>query len=248
MKALITGASSGIGREMAIYLSEQGIDLVLVAREKDKLEEVQKQIKTKCEIICMDLGDAENCINLYNKFGNIDILINNAGFGTCGDFSETDLITELNMISTNVCAVHTLTKLFLSNMKKNNYGYILNVSSIAGFLPGPKMATYHATKAYVLKLTQSIYEELRQSGYNIKISCLCPGPIKTPFLEKANVKFKTKLMTSKYVAEYAIDNMFKGKYMIIPGGNNKVIRFLSKIVPEKIAGKIVGKSLTKRNS
>lgn len=248
MKALVTGASSGIGKEMALYLSEQGIELVLVAREQDKLEEVQKQIKTKCEIICMDLGDAENCINLYKKVGNIDILINNAGFGTCGDFSETDLITELNMISTNVCAVHTLTKLFLADMKRNNSGYILNVSSIAGFLPGPKMATYHATKAYVLKLTQSIYEELCQGGYNIKISCLCPGPIKTPFLEKANVKFRTKLMTSKYVAEYAIDNMFKGKYMIIPGGNNKAIRFLSKIVPEKIAGKIVGKSLAKRNS
>ena len=248
MKALITGASSGIGKEMALYLSEQGIDLVLVAREQDKLEEVQKQIKTKSEIICMDLGDAENCINLYKQVGKVDILINNAGFGTCGDFTETDLITELNMISTNVCAVHTLTKLFLADMKENNSGYILNVSSIAGFLPGPQMATYHATKAYVLKLTQSIYEELKQGGYNIKISCLCPGPIKTPFLEKANVKFKTKLMTSKYVAEYAIDNMFKGKYMIIPGGNNKIIRFLSKIVPENIAGKIVGKSLTKRNS
>lgn len=246
MKALITGASSGIGKEMALYLSEQGIDLVLVAREQDKLEEVQKQIKTKSEIICMDLGDAENCINLYKQVGKVDILINNAGFGTCGDFTETDLITELNMISTNVCAVHTLTKLFLADMKENNSGYILNVSSIAGFLPGPQMATYHATKAYVLKLTQSIYEELKQGGYNIKISCLCPGPIKTPFLEKANVKFKTKLMTSKYVAEYAIDNMFKGKYMIIPGGNNKIIRFLSKIVPENIAGKIVGKSLSKR--
>ena len=248
MKALITGASSGIGKEMAIYLSEQGIELVLVAREKEKLEEVQKQVKTKCQIICMDLGDAENCINLYKQVGKVDILINNAGFGTCGDFTETDLITELNMISTNVCAVHTLTKLFLADMKENNSGYILNVSSIAGFLPGPKMAAYHASKAYVLKLTQSIYEELKQEGYNIKISALCPGPIKTPFLEKANVKFKTKLMTSKYVAEYAIDNMFKGKYMIIPGGSNKAIRFLSKIVPEKIAGKIVGKSLTKRNS
>lgn len=248
MKALITGASSGIGKEMAIYLSKQGIDLVLVAREQDKLEEVQKQIKTRTETICMDLGDAENCINLYKQVGKVDILINNAGFGTCGDFTETDLITELNMISTNVCAVHTLTKLFLSDMKENNYGYILNVSSIAGFLPGPQMATYHATKAYVLKLTQSIYEELKQGGYDIKISALCPGPIKTPFLEKANVKFKTKLMTSKYVAEYAIDNMFKGKYMIIPGVNNKIIRFLSKIVPENLAGKIVGKSLSKRNS
>ncbi len=239
MKALVTGASSGIGKEMAIYLSEQGIDLVLVARDQEKLEEVQKQIKTKSEIICMDLGDAENCIELYKQVGDVDILINNAGFGKFGNFTEADLITELNMINTNVCAVHTLTKLFLPEMKKKNFGYILNVSSIAGFMPGPHMATYHATKAYVLKLTQSIYEELKQEGCDIKVSALCPGPIKTPFVDKANVKFKTKLMSSRYVARYAIDNMFKGKYMILPGVNNKIIRFLSKIVPDKIIGKIV---------
>lgn len=247
MRALITGASSGIGKEMAKYLSEQGIDLILVARERQKLEEVQNQMKTKTEIISMDLADVENCIELHRKVGDIDILINNAGFGTCGNFTDTDLITELNMIATNVCAVHTLTKLFLSDMKKKNSGYILNVSSIAGFLPGPKMATYHATKAYVLKLTQGIYEEIKKEGYDIKVSTLCPGPIKTPFLEKANVKFKTKLMTSKYVARYAIDNMFKGKYMILPGGNNKIIRFLSKIVPDKIVAKIVYNSVNKRN-
>lgn len=246
MKALVTGASSGIGKEMAIYLSKQGIDLILVAKEQEKLEEVQKQIKTKSEIICLDLGDAEKCIELYKQVGDIDILINNAGFGLCGNFTETNLITELDMINTNVCAVHTLTKLFLDSMKKKNSGYILNVASIAGFLPGPQMATYHASKAYVLKLTQSIYEEINKEGYNIKISALCPGPIKTPFLEKANVKFKMKLMTSKEVARYAIDNMFKGKYMIIPGLNNKLIRFLSKIAPEKFAGKIVGKSVSKK--
>lgn len=239
MKALITGASSGIGREMAIYLSEQGIDLVLVAREQEKLEQVQKEIKTNSQIICMDLSLAENCLELYKQVENIDILINNAGFGTCGEFTETDLITELNMINTNVCAVHTLTKLFLQDMCKRNSGYILNVASIAGFMPGPHMATYHATKAYVLKLTQSIYEELRKRNSNVKISALCPGPIQTAFLEKANVEFKTKLMTARYVARYAIDNMFKGKYMILPGGNNKMIRFLSKIVPDKIIGKIV---------
>lgn len=239
MKALVTGASSGIGREMAIYLSEQGIDLVLVARGQEKLEQVQKELKTNSQIICMDLSLAENCVELYKQVENIDILINNAGFGTCGEFTETDLITELNMVNTNVCAVHTLTKLFLQDMCKRNSGYILNVASIAGFMPGPHMATYHATKAYVLKLTQSIYEELRKRNSNVKISALCPGPIKTAFLEKANVEFKTKLMTARYVARYAIDNMFKGKYMILPGGNNKMIRFLSKIVPDKIIGKIV---------
>ncbi len=241
MKALITGASSGIGKEMAIYLSEQDIDVVLVAREQEKLEEVQKQIKTKSEIVCMDLSDAQNCIDLYKKVGDIDILINNAGFGIAGSFTETDYITELNMISTNICAVHTLTKLYLHEMKKKNSGYILNVASIAGFMPGPQMATYHATKSYVLSLTQSIYEEVHQEGYDISISALCPGPIKTPFIEKANVKFKNKLMTAKYVAKYAIDNMFEGKYMIIPGVTNKAIRFASKIMPDKLFGRIVYK-------
>lgn len=194
----------------------------------------------------MDLSLAENCVELYKQVGDIDILINNAGFGTCGEFIETDLITELNMINTNVCAVHTLTKLFLQDMCKKNSGYILNVASIAGFMPGPHMATYHATKAYVLKLTQSIYEELRKRNSNVKTSALCPGPIKTPFLEKANVEFKTKVMTSTEVANYAIDKMFEGKYMILPGANNKMIRFLSKIVPDKTIGKIVYNMETKR--
>ena len=108
------------------------------------------------------------------------------------------------------------------------------------------MATYHASKAYVLKLTQSIYEELRKQNSNVKISALCPGPIKTPFLERANVRFKTKLMTSTEVANYAIDKMFEGKYMILPGANNKMIRFLSKIVPDKTIGKIVYNMETKR--
>ena len=239
MKALITGASSGIGREMAIYLDKKGIDLVLVARDQAKLEEVQKEIKGKAQIICMDLADAQNCVNLYRNVKDVDILINNAGFGIFGDFTKTDLITELNMINLNVCAVHTLTKLYLSDMCEKNSGYILNVASIASFMPGPHMATYHATKAYVLNLTQGIYEEIKRQNKNVKISAICPGPIDTPFLDRANVHFKTKVMTANEVARYAIDNMFKGKYMILPGGNNKMIRILSKIVPDKIIGKIV---------
>ena len=239
MKALITGASSGIGKEMAKYLSEKGIELVLVARDKEKLENVQKELQTNSEIICMDLGDAENCVELYRKVKDVDILINNAGFGDFGEFAETDLIKELNMINLNVCGLHTLTKLYLQDMVKKNNGYILNVASIAGFMPGPHMTTYHATKAYVLKLTQGIYEEIKRRKLNIKISALCPGPIETPFLERANVKFKTKVMLPEDVAKCAIEGMFKGKYMILPGFNNKCIRFLSKIVPDKLIGKIV---------
>ena len=239
MKALITGASSGIGKEMAIYLSRKGVDVVLVARDKEKLEEVQKIINTKCEIICMDLGDAQNCVDLYKQVRDVDILINNAGFGTFGEFKDTDFITEINMINLNICAVHTLTKLYLQDMLGKNSGHILNVASIAAFMPGPHMAAYHATKAYVLNLTQGIYEEVRRLGSNVKISCLCPGPINTPFLDTANVRFKSKPMDAEDVAEYAIDKMLKGKYMILPGGNNKLIRFLSKIVPDKLIGRIV---------
>ena len=234
MRALITGASSGIGREMALYLSEQDIDLVLVARDKEKLEEVQSSIKTKSEIICMDLSDIENCIELYKKVGEVDILINNAGFGACGDFTEIDLGTELNMIATNICAVHTLTKLFLNDMKKRNYGYILNVASIAGFLPGPKMSTYHATKSYVLKLTQSIYEELEQEGYDIKISALCPGPVKTNFNSVAGVNFNLSSLDAKYVARYAIDEVLKKrKLVIVPGFKVRMGIFFSRFLSIK---------------
>jgi short-subunit dehydrogenase len=233
---------------MSKYLATKKCELILVARNKEKLEELQEKLSTKVTIIVADLSNEQKVKELYvlTKKENIDILINNAGFGTTGSFTETDYITELNMISTNICAVHTLTKLYLHEMKKKNSGYILNVASIAGFMPGPQMATYHASKAYVLNLTQSIYEELNQEGYDINISALCPGPIKTPFIEKANVKFKTKLMTAEYVAKYAIDKMFEGKYMIIPGGNNKIIRILSKIVPDKLIGKIVYKMEQKK--
>ena len=241
MKALITGASSGIGKEMAIYLAEQGIGLVLVGRDKKRLQEVKDIIKSNVsvDVVPMDLSVGENCIELFEKVKDIDILINNAGFGTCGEFTNTDLIAELNMINTNICAVHMLTKLYLQHMSEKNSGYILNVASIAAFMPGPLMATYYATKAYVYKLTESIWEELNKKKSNVSISVLCPGPINTKFLDTANVKFKVKLMSSKYVAEYAIDNMFKKKRVIVPGFQNKCIMVLSKIVPDKLIAKFI---------
>lgn len=238
MKVLITGASSGIGRDMARYLGEKGFDLILVARRKDKLEELKADIKANVEIICMDISKEENCIELFKKVRDIDILINNAGFGLFGEFDKTDLQTELNMIDTNIKAVHILTKLFLKDMKAKNRGHILNVSSIAGFLPGPLMTTYYSSKAYVLRLTQGISEELKKSKSNVKISVLCPGPIKTEFLAKAGVHFNTRALTSEYVAKYAIEKMLKGKEIIVPGIKIKLAKFGSKIVPDKILAKI----------
>ena len=238
MKALITGASSGIGRDMAKYLGEKGFDLILVARSKERLEEVKSGIKTNVEIITMDLSSEQNCVNLYNQVKDVDILINNAGFGKFGKFTEISLTTELEMIQTNIIAVHTLTKLFLADMVKKDKGYILNVSSIAGFLPGPLMATYYSSKAYVLRLTQSLQEELKKQKSNVKLSVLCPGPTATNFLSRAGVIFKTKSASSEYVAKYAIDKMLSGKKIIVPTFKIKCARFLCKIVPDIILVKV----------
>ena len=161
MKALITGASSGIGRDMARILSDKGYDLILVSRDKEKLNEVKKELKTNVEIFSMDLESVENCKKLYEevKGKNIDILINNAGFGLIGAFRKTDINRELSMIDLNIKAVHVLTKLFLDDFVKRDSGYILNVSSASAFQPGPLMATYYSTKCYVYHLSLAIYEE-----------------------------------------------------------------------------------------
>lgn len=213
MKALITGASSGIGRDMARILSSNGYDLILVARRKDKLEALKKELQAEVSIICMDISSTFNCMKLYNKVKkeNIDILINNAGFGLFGEFNSTNLDKELDMIDVNIKSLHTLTKLFLNDFVKKDSGYILNVASSAAFLPGPLMATYYATKAYVLRLTSSINEELRRNKSNVYIGVLCPGPVNTEFNSVAGVKFSIKSLESYDVAEYAIKKMLKKK-------------------------------------
>lgn len=239
MKALITGASSGLGRDFAIQLSKKGYDLILVARSEEKLKEVADLCNTKTEIYITDLSVKENCINLFDKYKNIDILINNAGFGTFGGFDKTDLDTELNMIDLNINAVHILTKLYLKEMIKKDSGIVLNVASIAGFLPGPLMNTYYSTKSYVFKLTMAIYEELRRIKSNVKVSVLCPGPVDTNFNNIAKVSFAVKAMESYDVVNYAIHKMFKNKLIIIPGFTNKLVYIGSKIAPIKLVLKIV---------
>ena len=231
MRALITGASSGIGRDMARYLSKLGYDLVIVARSKEALENLKNELNTNVEVIAMDLCDKENCYKLYEQAKDIDILINNAGFGVFGHFVETDLDKEVSLIQTNIIAVHILTKLYLKDMVKKNKGHILNVASIAGFMPGPLMATYYASKNYVVSLTRAINKELKKSKSNIKMSLLCPGPVNTNFNNVANVRFKVKGLSSEYVAKYAINKMLKGKLIIVPGLLIKIARVLAKIFP-----------------
>lgn len=235
MKALITGASSGIGLDIAKYLNSLGYDLILVARNKEKLEEVQSTLKGKIKIVVMDLSVESNVKSLYVlcKNEDIDILVNNAGFGGFGTFTETELNSEINMINLNIKALHTLTKLFLRDMKRKNKGYILNVASSAAFQPGPLMATYYATKAYVLHLTEAISYELKKENSNVKISCLCPGPVDTNFNNVAGVSFSVKPLTSEYVAKYAIDNMFKNKMLIVPGFKMKCAKFFGRFLSDK---------------
>ncbi len=240
MLALITGASSGIGMSLARELSTRGYDLILVARRKDKMEALKNELTTNVQIIPMDISTTFNCLKLYNKVKkeDLDIVINNAGFGLFGQFDKTSLEKELDMIDLNIKAVHTLTKLFLQDFKKRNDGYILNISSAAAFLPGPLMASYYSTKAYVLRLTTAIYEELRRDNSNVYIGCLCPGPVETEFNSVAGVKFSSKPLTSTYVAEYAIKKMFKKKTVIIPGYNIKLGVFISRFVPTKVLLKL----------
>jgi len=240
MKALITGASSGIGKEMSKILSHKGYDLILVARRKKRLEELKKELPTKVKIITLDISSTFNCMKLYDKVKkeDIDIIINNAGFGLLGEFSETNIDKELDMIDTNIKAVHILTKLFLQDFILRDKGYILNVSSSASFLAGPLMSTYYATKNYVSRLTEAIYEELRRKKSNVYVGLLCPGPVDTEFNEVANVKFSLKGQSSEYVAKYAIDKMFKRKLIIIPGFKMKFICSMNKFVPKKLLLKI----------
>lgn len=238
MKALITGASSGIGRDMARELSKKGFDLVLVARAEDKLNEVKTELKTNVETLCMDVSNVENCKKIHEQYKDIDILINNAGFGDCGYFTETNLDKEISMINTNIVAYHTLTKLYLQDMKQKNKGIILNVASIAGFMPGPLMATYYATKNYVVRLSEAIREELRRKKSKVQISILCPGPVDTNFNKVADVEFALKGLSSEYVAKYAIDQMLKGKFYIVPGWKIKLAKIGAKIAPTNLVAKI----------
>lgn len=240
MKALITGASSGIGKDIAIELSNMGYELILVSKDINKLTKVKENIKTKVRIIALDLSIKENSLKLYNevKKEHIDILINNAGFGLFGEFNKTNINKEIEMINLNVIAPQILTKLFIEDMIKKDSGIILNVASAAAFMPGPLMSTYYSTKSYLYKLSLAIYQELKEKKSKVKISVLCPGPVNTNFNNIAEVAFKIKGLNSKYVAKYAVKKMLKNKLVIIPGLKMKIIVFLSKLVPTKLLLKI----------
>ena len=251
MKALITGASSGIGKCMAYELAKRGIDLILVARDEEALNKIKNDVRVNTKVIALDLQVSKNVFKLYDKVQNenIDILINNAGFGLFGLFSETDLDRELEMIDLNIKAYHILTKLFLKDFIKKDSGYILNVCSSAGFMAGPRLSTYYATKNYVTKLSMAINEELRERKSKVSISALCPGPVNTNFNKVAHGEFSIKEASPEKVAKYAIDKMFKKKMIIVPTFRMKLAVFGVRLIPYRlqliVAYHIQGKKLGK---
>ena len=248
---LITGASTGIGYELAKLFAKDRHNLILVARDEGKLETAKNELSkynVEVKILSLDLSKSEDIQSLFNYVEmnklNVDILVNNAGIGTFGDFSEIEWVKEEALIDINIKVLTKLTKYFLPKIIECKNGGILNVASTAAFCSGPRMAAYYASKAYVLNLTEAIYEECKDSG--IKISCLCPGPVKTTFQDKAGIKksesAKKYLMDAEEVAKVSYKDFKKGKLIIIPGIKNKLLVMGNKFLPRSISRKIIMKT------
>jgi len=235
MTALITGASEGMGRDMALILAQLGYDLILVSRSEAKLWKVALECGGKAKVITLDLSVAKNARSLYEQTKDlgVDILINNAGFGAYGEFASTDLDSELNMIDLNIKALHILTKLFVRDFIARDSGTILNVASLAAFYAGPLHAGYYASKSYVLHLTEAIYEELRRKGSKVTVCCFCPGPVRTAFNDKAGAGKAIVGIDSSRAAAYAIRQMLKKKLIIMPDWRLRAMTVLQRFLPIK---------------
>ena len=241
MKALVTGATSGIGKCIAKELNSRGWELILTGRNQKVLDELKAEFGESTEVINADLSDKKAVFGVYEfcKGKNVDMLVNNAGYGIFGRFDKTDLDDEVNMINVNVVALHILTKLFLRDFKKKDRGIILNVASVAGFMTGPLLSSYYASKNYVLRLSTAIYEELRRDRSNVSITVLCPGPVDTNFNNRAGVSFSVKPMSPKYIAEYAVNRALSHKLFAVPGLAIKMSAFASRFAPERLLAALV---------
>jgi short-subunit dehydrogenase len=255
--ALITGASVGIGYELAKEFAAHGHDLILVARARDRLEALAGQVEGKhgitATVLVFDLADPsapQGIFDSVNEQGlTVDILVNNAGFGLGGAFADTDLDRELAMIQVNVASLVQLTKLFMQPMLKRKKGRILNVGSTAGFQPGPLMSIYYATKAFILSFSQAIDEELRNTG--VTVTCLCPGSTDTEFAERAGISntnlFRiTGVDDPAWVARYGYAATMRGQRLAIPGLKHKTMVQLERFVPRALVTTLARKVQERR--
>lgn len=248
-RALITGASSGIGWELAKLFAADKSDLVLVARRKERLDALAEELKDEfgvdVYVLPKDLSDPEAPKEIFEELKaagiDVDVVVNNAGFGLRGPFANIDMDGQIDMVQVNVVALTHLTRLFLPGIIERGHGGILNVGSLAGFQPGPNLAVYYATKAYVLSLTEAISEEI--TNPNIKISCLAPGPVRTEFGEKSalddSLLFKMSLMDVGPVVKEGYEGFRQGKVIVLPGIKQKLIPVLLRFTPRFLVRKIV---------
>ncbi|HSR05349.1 MAG TPA: SDR family oxidoreductase [Proteiniclasticum sp.] len=246
--ALITGATSGIGLEIALNFARDGINLILVARTENKLIEIKEKIESEYGIevliLAKDLTREEAPDEIYEEVEKrgirVDFLINNAGFGSFGRLKDTDYETEKDLVKLNVLSLLQMNKLFVPLMAARHYGYVMNVASLAAFMPGPVMANYYASKAYVLSLSEAMHEELKQDG--IKVTALCPGPVRTNFQERAQLQktdtAKSFLMEAKKVADVGYLGLFRGKAIVVPGTFEKMVPVITKLLPRCLVRKV----------
>ena len=242
-RALITGASSGIGLDLA-RLMAPNFDLIITARNQEELEklahELEAQHGNEVHVIPADLARPLAPSELFTEIERrglvVDVLVNNAGFGGYGDFAQSDLQRDLEMIQVNIASLTSLTKLAVRGMVQRRRGRIMNVASTAGFQPGPLMSVYYATKAYVIMFSEGIANELKGSG--VSVTCLCPGPTATQFADRANMEksrlFKLGAMSSVDVARAGYKGMMAGKTLVIPGMMNKGLAFSVRFSPRKM--------------
>jgi short-subunit dehydrogenase len=246
--ALITGASGGIGLELAKLCAKDGHNLVLVARRKEVLEKEAVTLREvhgiEVQTIAADLSEPNAAQNIWQEASvlyDIDILINNAGVGLYGDFASTDVQKEAVMMQLNMVCLTQLAKLALPAMLARKNGKILNIASVAAFMPGPLMAVYYATKAYVLSLSEALAEETRNSG--VSVTALCPGPTATGFDKKANLGtsalFTNRLMTAEKVAATGYKGLMKGKAIVVPGLRQKIMVCLIRLSPRVLVRRVV---------
>jgi len=250
---VITGASSGIGEAMCYAFAKRGYSLIIVARQQEKLELLSKALKSAYNIsvtvMSYDLSDLKQVELLYQDCRAYQVvgLVNNAGYGLYGYFDEIDLDEELNMIDLNIKSLHMLTKLFLRDFMASNEGYLLNVASTAAFQSGPVMASYYASKGYVLQLTEAIAHELQTKKSKVKISVLCPGPVDTNFQQRAHIKTASKkLPTATEVAELAAEKLLEGQLLIVPGFKNRLLLFFNRFIPRKWGRELVYRNQLKK--
>lgn len=239
--ALITGATSGIGKEMAIYLHNHGWELILTGRNAEVLRRMTRRFGGHTRCIALDLakpGSAEK-LCAFCEGTQVDLLVNNAGFGVFGSFTDTPLEDELELIEVNIRTLHILTKHFLRQMVKRDSGTILNVGSIAGFCTGPMLSSYYASKNYVVRLTTAIREELRRKGSHVQIGVLCPGPVDTNFNNRAGVSFSAPPASPARVAAYGIERALAGDCIILPGLGIKLGYLIMQASPEMLAARFV---------